>query len=60
MADDLRCFNCGTPTEVLTEAYGPICETCADARGVPAHEHEAKASKSRASRSGGGKRGAKG
>ncbi len=43
MEGELRCFNCGTPTDLVTDAYGPVCRNCLNARkGGPAPEGEAQ------------------
>jgi hypothetical protein len=32
MTEGLVCFNCGKPTDLVTDAYGAICRDCLNAR----------------------------
>jgi hypothetical protein len=32
MTEGLVCFNCGKPTDLVTDAYGAICRDCYNAR----------------------------
>lgn len=45
MAEGLVCFNCGKPTDLVDELYGPICRDCHNARkggGAPTEEEVAE------------------
>ncbi len=50
---EFACFNCGTPTDLVDEATGPICRACHNARKggpSPVDEDEPATTKPRKAR----------